>query len=109
MDKTSETMESVNAVKESPDMIASHVRTRISRCVKEADKYTKDMNEEIKKWKTHSVKHTVAMVLIIDGVSFSYNEKDGIVFLAPETYVERFVDRLMNCYGCSLKPIITEY
>lgn len=39
-------MENVNAVKESLDMIASQVRTRISRCVEEADKYTKDMNED---------------------------------------------------------------
>ena len=34
---------------------------------------------------------------------------NGIVFTAPELYVERMKERLVNCYGCSLKPIITEY
>ena len=38
------------------------------------------MGDEIKTWKVRSVKHKVAMVLIIDGVSFSYNVDDGIVF-----------------------------
>lgn len=56
------------------------------------------MNEEIKVWQTQSVKHKVAMLLIMD----------GIVFTAPESYVKRMVQRLMNCYGCSLKPIINE-
>ena len=68
------------------------------------------MNDEIKEWKTQSVKHKVAMLLIMDGISFRYNEEDGIVFTAPESYVERMKERLMNyCYGCSLKPIITAY
>lgn len=70
------------------------------------------MNEEIKRWKrwkTQSVKHKVAMVLIMDGVSFSYTEKDGIVFTASEAYVRNLAHRLTNCYGCSLMPIITEY
>lgn len=69
----------------------------------------KNMNDEIKEWKTQSVKHKVAMLLIMDGISFSYNEEDGIVFSAPEFYVERMKERLVNCYGCSLNPIITEY
>lgn len=67
------------------------------------------MNDEIKVWKTQSVKHKVAALLIMDGVSFHYTEEDGIVFTAPESYVERMKERLVNCYGCSLKPIITEY
>ena len=69
----------------------------------------KNMNDEIKEWKTQSVKHKIAMLLIMDGVSFSYSEEDGIVFTAPEFYVERMKERLVTCYGCSLKPIITEY
>lgn len=63
---------------------------------------------EIKEWKTQSIKHKVAMVLIMDGVSFSYNEEDGIVFSAPTEYVERLKTRLVTCYGASLKPIINE-
>lgn len=67
------------------------------------------MNEEIKEWKTQSVKHKVAYVLMMDGVSFRYNEEDGIVFTAPESYVNGLIYRLTTCYGCSLKPIIKEY
>ncbi len=39
-------MENEDTVKESLDMIASHVKAWINRCVEEADKYTKDMNED---------------------------------------------------------------
>lgn len=67
------------------------------------------MNEEIKEWKTQSVKHKIAMLLIMDGVSFRYTEEDGIVFSAPEPYVHRMVERLVTCYRCSLKPVIEEY
>lgn len=63
---------------------------------------------DIKEWRTQSVKHKVAFVLIMDGVSFAYSEEDGIVFTAPEAYVQRLITRLMNCYGGSLKPIINE-
>lgn len=67
------------------------------------------MNDtEIKEWQTQSVKHKVAMVLIMDGVSFSYTEEDGIVFTAPECYVARLIRRLMSCYGCSVRPNINE-
>ena len=69
----------------------------------------KNMNDtEIKEWQTQSVKHKVAMVLIMDGVSFSYTEEDGIVFTAPECYVARLVRRLMSCYGCSVRPKFKE-
>lgn len=67
------------------------------------------MNDEIKEWKTRSVKHKVAYVLMLDGVSFRYNEKDGIVFAAPESYIRMLVERLTTCYGCSRRPVIKEY
>lgn len=67
------------------------------------------MNDEIKEWKTLSVKHKVAYVLMLDGVSFHYNEEDGIVFTAPQSYIRNLIDRLVTCYGCSVKPIIKEY
>ena len=67
------------------------------------------MNDsELKEWQTQSVKHKVAMVLIMDGVSFSYTEEDGIVFTAPDFYVTKLVRRLMSCYGCRVRPIINE-
>lgn len=67
------------------------------------------MNDEIKEWKTQSVKHKVAYVLMLDGVSFHYNEEDGIVFTAPQSYIRNLIDRLVTSYGCSVKPIIKEY
>lgn len=67
------------------------------------------MNDEIKVWKTQSVKHKVAMLLIMDGVSFRYTEDEGIVFTAPESYIHRFTERLVTCYRCSVKPTFEEY
>lgn len=71
---------------------------------------SKNMNDnnEIKEWQTQSVKHKVAFVLITDGISFSYTEEGGIVFSAPDFYVEKLAYRLMTAYGCSMKPIFTE-
>lgn len=67
------------------------------------------MNDEtLKEWRTQSVKHKLAAVLIMDGVSFCYTEEDGIVFSAPESYVARLTRRLMNCYGCSVRPKFIE-
>lgn len=65
--------------------------------------------DEIKIWQTRSVKHKVASVLIMDGVSFSYTMDDGIVFSAPEIYVKKLVHRLMKAYRCSVEPIINEF
>jgi hypothetical protein len=67
------------------------------------------MNDEIKEWKTRNVKHKVAFMLMSDGVSFHYNEEDGIVFSAPESYVKKMTYRLMICYGCIRRPVIEEY
>ncbi len=64
--------------------------------------------DEIKEWQTQSVKHKVAMLLIMDGVSFCYNEEDGIVFSAPKLYVKNMIRRLMTSFGVSVKPIINE-
>lgn len=52
------------------------------------------MDDEIKEWRTQSVKHKVSAVLIMDSISFSYTEEDGIVFSAPEIYVKHLVYRL---------------
>lgn len=67
------------------------------------------MKDEIKEWQTQSVKHKVAYVLIMDGISFRYTEESGIVFSAPDSYVENLVRRLTGCFGVSLKPIINEF
>ena len=67
------------------------------------------MDNEIKEWQTQSVKHKVAYVLIMDGISFRYTEETGIVFSAPDFYVENLIERLTTCFGVSLKPIIKEF
>ena len=61
------------------------------------------------RWQTQSVKHKVAYVLMMDGISFRYTEETGIVFSAPDFYVKNLIRRLMSCYGVSLKPIINEF
>lgn len=69
---------------------------------------TMSNQEEIREWQTQSTKHKVALVLMLDGVSFSYTEEDGIVFSAPKFYVENLIHRLVNAYGCSVKPVFNE-
>lgn len=64
--------------------------------------------DEIKEWQTQSVKHKVAGVLMMDGVSFRYDEENGITFTAPESYVKKLKYRLVTVFGCSVKPIINE-
>lgn len=64
--------------------------------------------DEIKEWQAQSAKHIVATVLILDGVSFSYNEENGIIFTAPAAYVEKLKYRLITAYGCVKRPIINE-
>ena len=46
-------------------------------------KMTKDMNDEIQEWQTQSVKHKVAYVLMMDGISFRYTEETGLCFPLP--------------------------
>lgn len=64
--------------------------------------------DELKEWQTHSVKHKVAFVLMMDGVSFSYDVENGITFTAPDFYVENLKQRLVCCYGCRRYPEIKE-
>lgn len=64
--------------------------------------------DEIKEWQTHSSKLKVAFVLMMDGVSFHYDEENGITFTAPNFYVEKLKDRLVYAHGCSVRPIINE-
>ena len=64
--------------------------------------------DEIKVWQTRSVKHKVASVLIMDGVSFSYTPDNGITFSAPGSYVKQLIRRLVDNYGVLKKPVINE-
>lgn len=64
--------------------------------------------DEIKEWKTQSYRIRVASILMLDGVSFSFNEEDGIVFTAPDFYIENITNRLITSYGCPTKPAFIE-
>lgn len=64
------------------------------------------MNDEIKVWQVQNNRLKVANLLMLDGVSFSYNEENGIVFSAPDFYVKKMIHILRTCYGC--KPVINE-
>ena len=66
-------------------------------------------NNKIKVWKTQSIKHKIAQVLIQDGIQFRFSSTEGIVFSADKEYVDRLIYRLMTCYNVSLKPIIRLY
>lgn len=65
-------------------------------------------DNELKEWKTQSVKHKVAFVLMSDGIFFCYDEENGIQFTAPDYYVKKLAYRLVTAYGCSVKPVFTE-
>ena len=39
------------------------------------------MNDEIKEWQTQSVKHKVAYVLMMDGISFRYTEELSLIHI----------------------------
>lgn len=66
------------------------------------------MKDEIKEWKTQTVKNKVAGVLMMDGVSFNFTEENGIMFTAPESYVKNLVYRLKVVFGCGKNPVIEE-
>ena len=70
----------------------------------------KNMNDEIiKEWKTQSYRTRIASYLILHNVSFSFSEEDGIVFTAPEFYVENMKRSLVTSFGCKKWPVIEEY
>lgn len=66
------------------------------------------MNDEVIEWQTRSVEFKIARILIMDHVSFKYNEEQGIVFSAPRSYVKRMIEVLKTCYGVNTKPVINE-
>lgn len=64
--------------------------------------------DEIKEWQAFSAMHQIAGVLILDKIPFSYTEEDGIMFTAPDFYVEKLKQRLVCAYGCRHYPEIKE-
>ena len=64
--------------------------------------------DEIKEWKAPA-SGSIAFVLMMDHTSFSYNEEDGIVFTAPDFYVEKLKHRLVCSHGFKHYPKIEEF
>lgn len=67
-----------------------------------------EKKENQRVWRTRSIKHKVAFILMIDGMPFSHSPETGIEFAAPASYVESMKERLVNVYGASLEPIVEE-
>lgn len=62
--------------------------------------------DELKEWQTTSAEYKIAGVLMMDKISFSYSEENGIIFSAPQFYVDKLIDRLIFSYGCKKRPVI---
>ncbi len=56
--------------------------------------------DEIKEWKAQSHRATVCSYLMLHKVAFSYSEETGLVFTAPDFFVERMLYSLKVSYGC---------
>ena len=50
----------------------------------------------------------VCLYLIVHGKEFRHIPGEGVTFLADDDFLEIMQERLVTCYGCSLKPIIKE-
>ncbi len=64
--------------------------------------------DEIKEWQAPA-SSSIAFSLMIDHVSFIYNEENGIVFTAPDFYVENLKYRLVCSCGYKRYPKIKEF
>ncbi len=57
--------------------------------------------DEIKEWKAENYRGTVCSYLMMQKVAFSYNEETGLVFTAPDFFVENMLRSLRTSYGCN--------
>lgn len=57
--------------------------------------------DEIKEWQAQNYKMKVCGYLMLCEVSFSYSEEDGLIFTAPEFFVEKMKRSLNISYGCT--------
>lgn len=56
---------------------------------------------EIKEWQTLSHRMKVCGYLMLCEVSFSYSEEYGLIFRAPDYFVEKMKRSLNMSYGCT--------
>lgn len=63
--------------------------------------------DEIKEWQAPNYRTAVCSYLMLYKVAFSFSEEDGLVFTAPDSFVEKMRYSLKVSYGCG-KIRITE-
>ncbi len=56
--------------------------------------------DEIKEWEATNYRATVCSYLMLNKVAFSYSEENGLIFTAPDFFVERMLYSLKVSYGC---------
>lgn len=56
--------------------------------------------DEIKEWRAENYRQTVCFYLMLQKVAFSYSEDTGLVFTAPDFFVENMLYSLRLSYGC---------
>lgn len=55
---------------------------------------------EIKEWEATNYRATVCSYLMLNKVAFSYSEENGLIFTAPDFFVEKMLYSLKVSYGC---------
>lgn len=63
--------------------------------------------DEIKEWEATNYRATVCSYLMLNKIAFSYSEESGLIFTAPDSFVEKMQYSLKVSYGCD-KIRITE-
>ncbi len=56
--------------------------------------------DEIKEWRAENYRQVVCFYLMLQKVAFSYSEETGLVFTAPDFFVENMRYSLRLSYGC---------
>lgn len=56
--------------------------------------------DEIKEWEATNYRATVCSYLMLNKVAFSYSEENGLIFTAPDFFVEKMLYSLKVSYGC---------
>lgn len=56
--------------------------------------------DEIKEWRAEHYRQVVCFYLMLQKVAFSYSEETGLVFTAPDFFVENMRRSLRLSYGC---------
>lgn len=74
--------------------------------LKTIHKQSKRTMDEIKEWQALNYRTKVCGYLMLCERSFSYNEESGLIFTAPDFFVEKMKRSLCLSYGCTNINII---